>query len=827
MERASDGRRPSDNVSRTDGVLGTLQSVGSALLESVSSMGSPQRPDPGQPPSAEQNVALPEQQQQPAEVHATNQPGGARLNTVSDGPYACSEPVLTAANDLQTTLHDQSTPSSCMTSNEQGIPPPLSSAHSGLPGFDSRSYALSSEAPLPGFQPPAMPETPAYRTYQGGAVLQNGYAMPATPCPTQTSYSPSCVTDAGGRGWNAPMLAASPPQFACSPQQLSQAQHANAQQAQHEHQMHQAHLAQQAQWQQAQQAHQAQQWQQAGHAHQMHQMSTYVTPNHVPYVQNAQPPMQHSQQPRHQGNAHPHQMSAYVTPNHVPYVPNVQSPTQHSQQPWHQGIAQQRTSPEFIPRGINSANHVQTPYGPRMDQPQHVSTQQTPMFAHQQQQAATFAERVQSWFGSPHPQQQTAPQIGQLDARAALHGGQEAIKRVPNLEKRELELCVLDLTPRSIAEWYPLFVQTVLVRDLDWKGRISMLLSCTENSVGPFVSSDPIAAAANLWLARSAFMCLDPLQPKVKTYKQRLINNPSLNHDGVAFIAAVLKLSKYELGATERKAREAWLAKKYLSVGLGYDEAEYQVRECASEFERLTLYTDETSLHLAIIGKLPREFQAEKEDLETEIYDAESTKTGLKYDREKLIVLLASKISRGPKDKGSQQRVAAAVEDAAKAAKEAAAAGRTGDEKSPRVCVSCGSKDHITKDCTKKCGKCDLKYCPGVRGAASCVVKSGKDVPKSTQNALGKDMPYYLHNKLVAANAQERGIEVPKRGLKEASATERECEPCEAVDDEAQAPELSCGLTSRSCSAIEMPPPPSPPPSRAVAAVTTGIASLR
>ena len=85
-----------------------------------------------------------------------------------------------------------------------------------------------------------------------------------------------------------------------------------------------------------------------------------------------------------------------------------------------------------------------------MDQHQHVSTQQTPMFAHQQQQAATFAERVQSWFGSPHPQQQTAPQIGQLDARAALHGGQEAIKRVPNLEKRELELCVLDLTPRLI-----------------------------------------------------------------------------------------------------------------------------------------------------------------------------------------------------------------------------------------------------------------------------------------------------------------------------------------------------------------------------------------
>ena len=37
MERAPDGRQPSANVPRTDGVLGTLQSVGSALLESVSS----------------------------------------------------------------------------------------------------------------------------------------------------------------------------------------------------------------------------------------------------------------------------------------------------------------------------------------------------------------------------------------------------------------------------------------------------------------------------------------------------------------------------------------------------------------------------------------------------------------------------------------------------------------------------------------------------------------------------------------------------------------------------------------------------------------------
>ena len=117
MERASDGRRPSDNASRTDGVLGTLQSVGSALLESVSSMVAPPRPDPGQPPSAEQNVALPEQQQQPAEVHATNQPGGARLSMVDDGPCACSEPVLTAANVLQMPFASPAESGSCMISN--------------------------------------------------------------------------------------------------------------------------------------------------------------------------------------------------------------------------------------------------------------------------------------------------------------------------------------------------------------------------------------------------------------------------------------------------------------------------------------------------------------------------------------------------------------------------------------------------------------------------------------------------------------------------------------------------------------------------------------
>ena len=268
---------------------------------------------------------------------------------VDDGPCACSEPVLTAANVLQMPFASPAESGSCMTSNEQGIPPPLSSAHSGLPGCDSRSYARSSEAPLPGFQPPAMPETPAYRTYQGGAVLQNGYAMPATPCPPQMSYSPSCATDAGVRGWNAPQLAASPPQFVCSPQQLAQAQHANAQQAQHEqqmHQAHQAHLAQQAQWQQAQQAHQAQQWQQAGHAHQMQQWAQPYAADagsarySMPFEQRSVHPSQAVM-----GNAHPYQLSAYVTPNHVPYVPNLQSPMQHSQQPWHQGIAQQRPSP--------------------------------------------------------------------------------------------------------------------------------------------------------------------------------------------------------------------------------------------------------------------------------------------------------------------------------------------------------------------------------------------------------------------------------------------------------------------------------------------------
>ena len=187
MERASDGRQPSDNVSRTDGVLGTLQSVGSALLESVSSMGSPQRPDPGLPPSAEQNALRPEQQQQPAEVHATNQPSGARPSMVDDSPCSCSVPVLAAAEGLQMPFASPALAGSSLTFSEQGTSPPSSSAPFGFPGYDSRSFAQSSEPPLPGFQPSTVPETPAYRTYQGGAVLQNGFAMPATPCQQQMS----------------------------------------------------------------------------------------------------------------------------------------------------------------------------------------------------------------------------------------------------------------------------------------------------------------------------------------------------------------------------------------------------------------------------------------------------------------------------------------------------------------------------------------------------------------------------------------------------------------------------------------------------------------
>ena len=76
MERASDGRQPSDNVSRTDGVLGTLQSVGSALLESVSSSTASRWT---QPP---RNQAM---RPTPALIPAT---GDAHANTLSFGRAA-------------------------------------------------------------------------------------------------------------------------------------------------------------------------------------------------------------------------------------------------------------------------------------------------------------------------------------------------------------------------------------------------------------------------------------------------------------------------------------------------------------------------------------------------------------------------------------------------------------------------------------------------------------------------------------------------------------------------------------------------------------------
>ena len=115
-------------------------------------MGSPQRPDPGLPPSAEQNALIPEQQQQPAEVHATNQPSGALPSMVDDSPCSCSAPVLAAAECLQMPFASPALAGSSLTFSEQGISPPSSSAPFGFPGYDSRTFAQSSEPPLPGLQ---------------------------------------------------------------------------------------------------------------------------------------------------------------------------------------------------------------------------------------------------------------------------------------------------------------------------------------------------------------------------------------------------------------------------------------------------------------------------------------------------------------------------------------------------------------------------------------------------------------------------------------------------------------------------------------------------
>ena len=343
--------------------------------------------------------------------------------------------------------------------------------------------------------------SPAYRGYDGEAIFQNGRDLPATPVPHEYMRDPQTharapLSDNGTRVWSGTQMQSPPPYE----QELSQL-HAQRREIE-QHLLAIDRRAQEMQGVRAQYLHPRQQQLDTS----QHHVSPYVAPNHMPYAHPPpiQPPMQQLPTQSHMQQQH-------------------QQPYMHA----HQG-EQQR---------------------------QHVSTQQTPMFAHQQQQAATFAERVQSWFGSPHPQQQTAPQM-----RHAQYAGPHSmmqmtrpisLPKVKPLTSDEIKALKFPLVPHRIINTIPIFWGIAMQRNAEFEGAIEMLINLKIDTIGAASSANPYIKAANLWIASNIFVCLDNTCEEVGAFKRKVAMRTGMLYDGILLLHEINEYTTPRRDATE------------------------------------------------------------------------------------------------------------------------------------------------------------------------------------------------------------------------------------------------------------------------------------
>ena len=168
-------RVPEAAEPQSSGLLTALTDLGrnsaNAIAGAVSSMGSPPRPEPGPPPENLQNQ---EQQQLANGVHAIHQSAGAQQHEGVQNNCACSTLVANATNIASATL----------TQPQQGLCAPTGAMFESLTTLPSQgaSGGASAEGRLPGailpqFQSPQhlpMYASPAYRGFDGEAIIQNG-----------------------------------------------------------------------------------------------------------------------------------------------------------------------------------------------------------------------------------------------------------------------------------------------------------------------------------------------------------------------------------------------------------------------------------------------------------------------------------------------------------------------------------------------------------------------------------------------------------------------------------------------------------------------------
>ena len=252
--------------------------------------------------------------------------------------------------------------------------------------------------------------------------------------------------------------------------------------------------------------------------------------------------------------------------------------------------------------------------------------------------------------------------------------------------------------------------------------------------------------AADRFLARATLACLEKTAPRVKRMltSLRKLDGAGALRSGYALLTAIRESAQLSFAASEDHAADL-ASKEYYSSGMSADEvlAATDVMEKDLAVAPPELRATQHFMQRFMIDK----FEAvsgcgeKARELGEKIYDATVLGT-TPFTPDQLAAIIAGHMRR-------------ACRGHAKAARsDGGGGGGGGGSDASCKCVVCGERGHKGRDCPKRCMTCNIKCCPGARGA-QCVV-TARSKPEAVRNALGNPLPPELLEKLVTAWQSKR-----------------------------------------------------------------------
>ena len=318
-----------------------------------------------------------------------------------------------------------------------------------------------------------------------------------------------------------------------------------------------------------------------------------------------------------------------------------------------------------------------------------------------------------------------------------------SIKPVPTAI---IEANSTDLTPGTVTGWSKWSLSHLLVNVPNFAKAYNLPSDQFEAAC----SSNPaLLSAENAAIAGTLSAALKKDSEHVANFKAELIKmDPTASSSGYKLLHAILSSERCGSGIYRTQRVNDFKYKDFFANANTVEQVIKMAHQAHNEY--MLLPEDERATPNAaikmLLDKAPISINEEVAQYRKKIDKREALDLPLKWSYDELAMLIAVDIAAASITNGT-----------IKAAK---------TTEKPRICVNCGSKDHIVTDkgpdgkrlCTKKCPneQCKSGICPGLRGGI-CVV-CADEMPKNEEikNAIGKPIPEHIYKWLVELRQQKR-----------------------------------------------------------------------